>query len=148
MRVDELNCPCPFANGGSAPLGRARPYVAGSEHAGDRRLEDVVGAGSCAGQNESVVVPRDGVTEPVGARQGAEEQEQVGEPQTLAAFQRDRLELAVGAVKRGDPAAVLHWPPVALELAYEVVRHRSAQIRAPMQQRDERAAAGEPDGGL
>src|ERR1700730_9248232 len=121
MSVDELNRPCPFAHGGSAPLGRARPYVSSSEHAGDRGLEEVVGAGSCAGENESVTVALDRVSEPVGAWQRPEEEEQVREPQTLAAFEGDRLELSVGAVQGGDLAAVAHCHSVAIELADEVV---------------------------
>ena len=48
----------------------------------------------------------------------------------------------------GDLAAVADGDAVALELANEVVGHRLAQVGAAVQQRDERAAAGEPDGGL
>ena len=72
----------------------------------------------------------------------------IGERKPFAGGERDRLELAVGAVEVGDLAAVAHRDSVALELAHEVVRHRLAQICAPMQQRHERAAAGEPYGGL
>ena len=62
--------------------------------------------------------------------------------------ERDRLELAVVAVQGGDLAAVANGDTVALELADQVVRHRLAQVGAAVEQRDERAAAGEPDGGL
>ena len=59
-----------------------------------------------------------------------------------------RLELSVAAVEGGDLAAVAHGDAVALELAHEVVRHRLAQVGAAVEQGHERAAAGEPDGGL
>ena len=48
----------------------------------------------------------------------------------------------------GDLAAVADRDAVALELADEVVGHRLAQVGAAVQERDERAAAREPDGGL
>ena len=80
--------------------------------------------------------------------QRAEEEEQERERQPLAARQRDRLELAVRAVQRGDLAAVAHGHAVALELANEVVGHRLAQVGAAVEQRHERAAAREPDRGL
>ena len=91
----------------------------------------------------------DGVAEPLGARPRAEEEEQERERQ------RARRSSSVTAsscpsvaVQRRDLAAVAHRDAVALELAHEVVRHRLAQIRAAVQQRHERAAAREPDGGL
>ena len=52
------------------------------------------------------------------------------------------------AVQLGDLAAVADRDAVALELADQVVGHRLAQIGPPVQQRDERSAAGEPDGSL
>ena len=95
-----------------------------------------------------MLVARDDVAEPLGARGRAEEQEQERERQPLAVAQRHRLELAVDAVQLGDLAAVADGDAVALELEHEVVGHRLAQVRAAVQERDERAAAGEPDGGL
>ena len=68
--------------------------------------------------------------------------------QPLAVPQRDRFELAVGAVQLGDLAAVANRDAVPLELEHEVVGHRLAQVGAAMQERHERAAAGQPDGGL
>ncbi len=108
----------------------------------------IAGSDAGAGEDEAVVVARDRVVEPFGARQRAEEEEQERERQALAALERDRLELAVGAVERGDLAAVAHRYAVALELAHEVVGHRLAQVRSAVQQRHERAAASEPHGGL
>ena len=95
-----------------------------------------------------LLVARDRVAEPFGARQRAEEEEQERERQTLAALERDGLEPAVLAVQGGDLAAVAYGDAVALELADEVVRHRLAQVGAAMEQRHERAAAREPDRGL
>ena len=45
-------------------------------------------------------------------------------------------------------AAAADSHAVALELVDEIVGHRLAQVGAAVQQRDERAAAREPDGGL
>ena len=146
--VDELHGHRALADRGRAALSRAGADVAGGEDAGQARLEQVVGARVGAGEDEAVLVARDRVAEPLGARQRAEEEEQERERQALAVCQRDRLELAVVAVQRGDLAAVAHGDAVALELAHEVVRHRLAQVGAAVQQRDERAAAGEPDRGL
>src|SRR5207248_7690634 len=87
------------------------------EDAGDGGLEQVVRAGSGTGEDEAVVVAPDRLTEPFGARQRAEEEEQVGESEALAANERDRLELTVRAVERADLAAVAHGDAVALELA-------------------------------
>ena len=52
------------------------------------------------------------------------------------------------AVQLGDLAAVADGDAVAVELVDQVVGHRLAQVGAAVQQGDERAAAGEPDGGL
>ena len=68
--------------------------------------------------------------------------------QPLAALERDRFELAIGAVELGDLAAVAHRDAVALELADEVVGHRLAQVGAAVEQRHQRAAARQPDRGL
>ena len=45
----------------------------------------------------------------------------------------------------GDLAAVADRGTVTLELLDEVVRHRLAQVGAPVQERDERAPARQPD---
>src|ERR687892_1787789 len=47
-----------------------------------------------------------------------------------------------------DLAAVADGHAVALEVADEVVGHRLTQLGAPVEQRDERPAPREPDGGL
>ena len=56
-----------------------------------------------------------------------------------------RLELALGAVQLGDLAAVAYGDAVLCEVGDQVVRHRLAQVGAPVQQGDQRAAAREPD---
>ena len=66
----------------------------------------------------------------------------------VAVGERDRLEAPVGSVQLGDLAAVADDDVVALELADQVVGHRLAQVGSPVQKRDERAAAGQPDRGL
>ena len=48
----------------------------------------------------------------------------------------------------GDFAAAADRDAIAVELVHEIVRHRLAQVGAAMEQRHERAAAGEPDSGL
>ena len=78
----------------------------------------------------------------------AEEEEQERERQPLAALQRDRFEVAVLAVQRGDLGAVAYGDAGTLEIENEVVGHRLAQVGAAVEQRDERAAAREPDRGL
>ena len=77
-----------------------------------------------------------------------EEQEQERERDPLAVGQGDGLELAVAAVQLRHLAAVAHRDPVALELDDQVVGHRLAQVGAAVQERDQRAAAGQPDRGL
>ena len=62
--------------------------------------------------------------------------------------ERDRREAPVLAVERRDLASVADGDAVPLELVDEVVGHRLAQVGAAVEERDERAAAGEPDGGL
>ena len=51
-------------------------------------------------------------------------------------------------MERRDLASVSNDDAVALELVDEVVRHRLAEVGAAVEEGDERAAAGEPDGGL
>jgi hypothetical protein len=97
--VDELHGPLPFADGGGATLGRAGADVARRQDARHRRFEGFLAVGRGAGQDEPILVAFDGVTEPFGARQRAQEEEEIGEPQALAVLERERLELAVGAVE-------------------------------------------------
>ena len=139
------------------PLRQRRWHIAWLSRSGrrpPRRRPGRLSRGGClrrwpgAGEDEAVLVALDDVTEPFGARHRAEEEEQEREPQALAVFERDRLELPVGAMEGGDLAAVANGDAVALELAHEVVGHRLAQIRAAVEQRHERAAASEPDRGL
>src|SRR4029077_14568608 len=51
-------------------------------------------------------------------------------------------------VERGDLAAVPDGDAVALELADQVIGHGLLQVGATVEQRDEGAAASEPDRGL
>ena len=69
-------------------------------------------------------------------------------PQLLATHERDCLQAALRAVQRSDLAAVAHLDTVVLDLSHEVVRHGLSDIAAPVKQRDQRAAACEPDGRL
>src|SRR5947209_16705543 len=85
---------------------------------------------------------------PVGARERAEEEEQERERQTLAVRERHSLELPTRSMKGCDLAKVAYCYAEAIEVADQIVGHRLAQIHAAMQQRDERAAAAEPYGGL
>src|SRR5262249_61809851 len=68
-----------------------------------------------------------------------------GERNPLAVDERRRLELAVGAVQRGDLAATSDEDAGALEVVDQVVRHRLPKVGAAVEERHERAAAGEPD---
>ena len=89
-----------------------------------------------------------GVVEPVGARQRAEEEEQEREREALAIRERDCREAPVLAVKLSDLAPVADDDAVPLELTDEVVGHRLADVRPPVEKCDDRPAAGEPDGRL
>ena len=92
--VDELHGHRPLADGGGASLGRAGADVTGREDARDAGLEQGVRRpAASAREDEAVVVAGDRGIEPVGARERAEEEEQEGEGQTLAAREGDRLEL-------------------------------------------------------
>ena len=81
----------------------------------------------------------------VGAGRGAEEEEEEVQRQLGSVGEGHRLELAVLAVELFDFAAVAHRHPVAVELSDQVARHRLAEVRPPVQERDQGAAAGEPD---
>src|SRR5262249_26211382 len=56
-----------------------------------------------------------------------------------------RLELAVGAVQRTDLAASSDKDARTVEVVDQVVRHRLAEVSSAVEERHERAAAGEPD---
>ena len=79
-----------------------------------------------------MLVPGERIADPVGARIGSEEAEQRAEREMITVLQRDRLELAVGAVQCGDLAAIAHGDAVAVELADEVVGHRLAKVGTPV----------------
>ncbi len=74
--VDELDHGGALADRGRAALDRAGAYVAGRVDARHARLEKALGAHLRAGQDETVAVTREHLTEPLGARRGAKEQEQ------------------------------------------------------------------------
>ena len=148
MRVDELHGHRAFADGRRAALGRAGADVAGREHAGNVGLQQVVHVGRGAGEDEAVAVAADGIVEPFGTRQCAEEEDQEPVGEELAGLQRDRRKVPVLAVERRDLAPVANRDAVALELVDQVVGHRLAEIGAAMEEGDQRAAPGEPDGCL
>ena len=148
MGVDELDSHRTLADGGGAAFGRAGADVTGREHTRDIGLEQVVGVRCCAGEDEAVVVAADGVVEPLGARQRAEEEEQERVSQELAALERDGGEAPVLAVERGYLTSVSNNDAVPLELVDEVVRHCLAEVGAAVEEGDERTPAREPDSGL
>ena len=78
----------------------------------------------------------------------AQEEEQEREGKPFAARQHDGREVPVVAVEHSDLASVSNGDAVALELVDEVVGHRLSEVGAAVEERDERAAAGEPDGRL
>jgi hypothetical protein len=92
--VDELDGHRSFAGGSGTSLRGPGAHVAGREDTGDARLEQVVSLRRSAGENEPVVVPRDGVVEPVRARVGAKEEEQERERKAFPAGERDGFEPA------------------------------------------------------
>ena len=146
--MDEADDRGALADGGGAALDRAGADVAGGVDAGDAGFEQAVGAGLGAGEDEALLVAGDRVAEPLGAGRGAEEEEEEREGEAGAVGQRHRFELVVLAVQLGDFAAVADADAVAVELVDQVVRHRLAEVGAAVQEGDEGAAAGEPDGGL
>ena len=133
------------ADRGGATFDRSRANVAHREDAGHARFQDALGTGAMARQDEAVVVERDCATEPVGVRCGSEEEEEGGERDQLAVAERCRLELALGAVQRGDLAASSDEDAGALEVVDQVVRHRLPEVGPAVEERHERATAGEPD---
>src|SRR5262245_13110476 len=100
---------------------------------------------SGARDHESVLVACDGISEPLGAGQSPEKEEEEREWQTLAGLERDRVQMTAVTVQRADLAQVADRDAVALEFSHEVVGHGLAQVRTSMKQRDERTAAREPD---
>src|SRR5207253_7404532 len=112
--VDELHGHRSLTHRGRAPFGGPGADVAGGEDAGHARLEQVVGAGCVAGEDEAVGGACDGVVEPFRARLRAEKEEEEGEGEPLAALERDLFELALRSVEGGDLAAVADGDAVAL----------------------------------
>src|SRR5262249_55342238 len=113
--------------------------------AGYARLQDALGTGPLAREDEAVVIERDRASQPVGVRCRSEEEEEGGERDPLAVAECRRLELAVGAVQRGDLAASSDEDAGALEVVDQVVRHRLSKVGPAVEERHERATAGEPD---
>jgi hypothetical protein len=74
--VDELHGHRSFAHGCGATFTGAGPDIPGGEDARDARLEQIVGPGGVAGEDEAVGIARDGVVEPLRARLRAEEEEE------------------------------------------------------------------------
>src|SRR5262249_32770341 len=107
--------------------------------------QDALGTGPLACEDEAVVVERDGASEPVGVGCGSEEEEERGERDPVAVAERCRLELAVGAVQRGDLAASSDEDAGALEVVDQVIRHCLAEVGPAVEERYECATAGEPD---
>src|SRR5581483_138269 len=101
VRVDELDRHRSFADRRRAALRRSAADVARGEDAGHARLEQVVRVRGVAGEDEAVGMASDGVVQPLGARLGAEEEEEKGERKPLAALQSDGLEPSVLAVESG-----------------------------------------------
>src|SRR3954469_8363557 len=95
VRVDELHHHRTLADRSRAPLRRAGAHVAGREDAGHVGGEQVIAARVVARKATAFVVACPRVAEPLGAGVGAEEEEQERERESLAALQRDRLELPV-----------------------------------------------------
>ena len=139
--MHELHGHGTLADGGRTALGRARSHVTGREDPGHARLEQVGGPGRVAGEKEAVGMPGDRLSEPAGARQRTEKQEEERERHPFVVLQRHGFELAVLSVERGDLGAVAHDDAEPFELVNEVVGHRLAQVRAPVEQCHERAAA-------
>ena len=73
------------------------------------------------------------------------EREEGGERDPLAVAERRRLELTVGAVQLGDLAVSSDEHAGALEVVDQVVRHRLPEVGSTVEERHERATAGEPD---
>src|SRR5207249_6996704 len=68
--------------------------------------------------------------------------------ETFAVLERDRFEPAARSVEGGDFAAVADDDAVTVEVVDQIVGHRLAEVGSAVEERDEGAAAGEPDGGL
>ena len=101
-----------------------------------------------SGEDEAVRRASDDTAEPLRARLRAEEAEEERQREPLAILERHGFEVPVGSVELTDLAAVPDGDAVALELVDQIVRHRLAQVGSTVQQRDESATAGEPDGRL
>src|SRR4029453_16525628 len=102
----------------------ARAHVTRCVDAGGARLQQSLYTRVLAGEDEPVLVPGDGVSDPAGAWVRSEEESQRAEREAFTALQGHRLELAVGAVQLGDLAAVANVDAGAVEVGDQVVGHR------------------------
>ena len=114
--MHELDRHCPFPDGRGTPFGRPGADIAGREHAGDIRLEQVIRVGCRTRENEAVSVAGDGVVEPLGARERPEKQEQERERKAVAVGEGDGGQAAVLAVESRDLAPIPDSDTVPLEL--------------------------------
>src|SRR5689334_12750379 len=151
--VDEVDRHAALADGGGDPLHRVEPHVPGREdarHAGlQRERGSVLGPGRPAwalqklgpGHHEAVVVAQDVVTEPVGARHGADEDEQPRGLDVLrrpggAVAQGQRLEVLL-ATGRDDLTAQAHLDVVrGGDPLDEVLRHGELEAGPPDEEHD------------
>ena len=137
-----------LADGGGDALRRAGARIPDGVDAGNARTQQMLAACTGAGEDEAVLVALDRVAEPVRVRVRTEEEKQVGEGDALAILERDRLELAVASVQLGDLASIPDLDPISIEIADQVAGHGLAQVSAPVEQRHQRPAAGQPDRSL
>ena len=146
--MHELDGHGALADGRRASLGRAGADVAGREHPRSARLEQRSAAGAVAREDESMLVSCGDVTEPLRAGRRAEKQEQKGERNPLAIAQRHRVEPPVIPMELDDLAGGPDDDARLFKLVDQIVRHRLAQVTAAVEERYERPAPRQPDGGL
>src|SRR4051794_17187134 len=106
--MDELDGHGALPDRGGTALDRARPDVADREDAWDARLQETGPAGVGSGEQETVVVARNGSTEPVRAGRRAEKHECELHRQPRAVLQGGAIEPSVLAVQLRDLTAVAH----------------------------------------
>ena len=80
--MDEAHHHRALADRGRATLDRPRANIAYREDARHVRLQDALGTGPLAREDEAVVVERDRAGEPVGVGCGSEEEEEGNEART------------------------------------------------------------------
>ncbi len=141
-----------FADGARDALDRARADVAGDEHAGDARLQQVgiarerpaVAPHVGPGEDEASRVARDGPVEPVGPRRGADEDEAgvdlLGRLAAVRPAHRQAREVVVLALGSDRLRAGPHLDVgEGGQLLDQVVRHRGRQRGAAHEHRHLRA---------